>query len=219
MSDRVCWWVAGAMVLVAVVGSLALYPHLPARIPTHWNIHGEVDGTGAKEWAAFLLPAIMAGMIAFFALLPTLSPKPFTVDGFRSTYLFVMVLIVALMGFLHGLSLLAGLNEKMNTTRAMLVGLFLFFAAMGNVLGKLQRNFYVGIRVPWTLASDRVWNDTHRLAARLWVACGLIGLVLVLLGVPTAIPLLILGVAVVVPIGYSFVLSRRLERVDAPPSS
>lgn len=218
MKSRICWWTAWGLVLASLVVAVVLYPRLPAQIPTHWNIHGEVDDTGAKEWAAFLFPAIMAAMIAFFALLPVLSPRPFQVDGFRSTYLFIMVLLVMLLGFFHVLSLLAGLNVKTDITRAMLGGLCLFFAALGNVLGKVQRNFYVGIRVPWTLANDRVWNDTHRLAAWLWVACGLVGFVLVLLGAPAALTLLPMAVAVLVPIAYSFVLSRRLERMESPPT-
>ena len=60
----------------------------------------------------------------------------------------------------------------MDIGRAMIGGMFLFFALLGNVMGKVRKNFYIGIRVPWTLASDRVWNDTHRLAAWMMVAGG-----------------------------------------------
>ena len=59
--------------------------------------------------------------------------------------------------------------------RAFIAGMFLFFGLMGNVMGKVRKNFYIGIRVPWTLASDRVWNDTHRVAAWVWVAAGVVG--------------------------------------------
>ena len=70
----------------------------------------------------------------------------------------------------------------MDIGRALIGGMFLFFALLGNVMGKVRKNFYIGIRVPWTLASDRVWNDTHRLAAWLMVGGGILGFLLVILG-------------------------------------
>jgi uncharacterized membrane protein len=216
MSGRGYWFAAAGLVLAALVLAIVLYPQLPARIPTHWNARGQVDGTGAKEWAAFALPALMAAMMGFFALLPWLSPRKFEVDSFRSTYLYVMVLTVGLFGYIHVLSLLAGLRGGLDVGRALVAGMMLFFAAMGNVMGKLRRNFYIGIRVPWTLASDRVWNDTHRLAAWLWVACGLVGFALALAPVPLYAALVPIGVAAVVPIVYAFLLTKRLERMEAP---
>jgi uncharacterized membrane protein len=87
---------------------------------------------------------------------------------------------------------------------------------MGNVMGKVRRNFWVGVRTPWTLASERVWNDTHRLAGQLFVAAAAIGLVCLLLPVPVpAVVIVSVGLimgAAFVPIGYSLVHYKRLER-------
>ena len=122
----------------------------------------------------------MAGMIVLFYFLPALSPKQFEVDTFRSTYLYIMVLVVGLFAYMHGV-LLYVVHQKtaggatFDLGRAFIAGMFLFFGLLGNVIGKVRKNFYIGIRVPWTLASDRVWNDTHRLAAWVWVAAGVIG--------------------------------------------
>jgi uncharacterized membrane protein len=208
---RVSWILAIAMTAIAFVATLYLYKTLPERIPVHWNIRGQIDGYGDKSWAVFLMPGTMAGMILLFAALPWLSPKPFEVDSFRNTYLFIMVLVVGLFGYIHALMMIAASSRPMDFPRALLGGVFLFFALMGNVMGKIKRNFYVGLRVPWTLANDRVWNDTHRMAAWLWVAAGLIGFVFAMAGwfILAFVPL---GIAVVVPIVYSFLLYRRLER-------
>jgi uncharacterized membrane protein len=100
-------------------------------------------------------------------------------------------------------------------TRAMMGGLFLFFALLGNVMGRVRRNFYIGVRVPWTLASERVWNDTHRVAAWLFVACGLAGFLIVMTGLPMLAAFAVLSIAVVVPIVYSFVHYKQLERRGA----
>jgi len=211
---RWCWIVAVALVLAAWVASAALYPGLPEEIPSHWGIHGKPDGYGPR-WTVFLLPTTMLFMLLLFAFLPTLSPKNFEVDSFRSTYLFILVLTTGLLGSMHGLILYAAMNRPVDIGRAIFGGLFLFFALIGSVLGRVRRNFYIGVRVPWTLASERVWDDTHRLASWLFVITGLIGFGIVAAGGPVLASLIPLLVAVVVPIVYSFVHYKRLERRGA----
>jgi uncharacterized membrane protein len=96
--------------------------------------------------------------------------------------------------------------------RTFLAGLFLFFGLMGAVIGKVRRNFYIGVRVPWTLASERVWNDTHRLAGWIWVAAGGIGFAMIVFGAPILGALAVLIVSALIPVIYSFVHYKSLER-------
>ena len=94
--------------------------------------------------------------------------------------------------------------------------MFLFFALMGNVMGKVRKNFYIGVRVPWTLASDRVWNDTHRLAAWVMVAAGLIGFVHDRQRLRRSfVAIVVLIASVFIPMVYSFVHYKSLERRGA----
>jgi immunity protein, SdpI family len=199
----------------ALAASLILYPQLPAKIPIHWNIHGQIDGYGDKAWAAFLMPAILAGLLLLFAVLPWLSPKPFAVDSFRDTYWFIALAITGGMAFIHGLMLWAAVAGPIDITRALLAGLLLIFGLIGNVMGKVRRNFWMGVRTPWTLANERVWNDTHRLAGRLFVAAAVLGLPLLLLPLPqTAIAIaifILIMIAALWPAIYSLILYKRLE--------
>lgn len=211
--------VATVLVLGAALGaSLILYNQMPEKIPTHWNIKGEIDGYGAKQWAAFLLPGMMVGMLLLFAALPWLSPKHFEVDSFRSTYWFIVLVISVAMAYIHGLTLWAALSaEPIDISRAMLAGLLIMFGLMGNVLGKVRRNFYVGVKTPWTLASERVWNDTHRLAAKMFVIAAVVGLVALIPLVPLpAAVIAVVGLimaASFIPVGYSLWLYKKLERL------
>jgi uncharacterized membrane protein len=190
-------------------------------VPTRWNIEGKVDGWGGKSWATFLVPGMMIAFLVLFAFLPALSPKHFEVDSFRSTYLYILVLLTALFFYINGVILLATWQEVregprfMDIGRALIGGIFLFFALLGNVMGKVRKNFYIGIRVPWTLASDRVWNDTHRLAAWLMVSVGVIGFLLVIAG---AFPIVAIGLLIgsmLIPVVYSFIHYKSLERRGA----
>ncbi len=213
---RVYWIVAFLLAAAAFAAPAWLYPGLPDRIPTHWNIEGKVNGYGGK-WTLFMFPLMMIPMLLLFYFLPALSPKHFEVNTFRSTYLYLMDVMLGLFTYMQGVLLYTvyqGANggQSVNLGRGFMAGMFLFFALMGNQIGKVRKNFYIGVKVPWTLASDRVWNDTHRLAAWVWVAAGLIGFVLIVAGVWIVIPMVLLFVAAMIPVVYSFVHYKALER-------
>jgi uncharacterized membrane protein len=205
--------------VAAVAASFALsgviFNNLPPQVPIHWNIHGQVDGYGSPAVAAFLMPGVMAALLALFWALPWLSPKQFETDTFRDVYWFIMFVIMAFMGYVHGLLLWSAMGHQIDVLRAMLAGMLLMFALMGNVLGKVRRNFWVGVRTPWTLANERVWNDTHRLAGRLFVGAALVCAPLLFLPVPVEILFfivitLIVGAAIF-PAAYSAVHYKSLQ--------
>jgi len=219
--SRPYWIIAGLLTLSAWALAAWLYPSLPQCVPTHWNIEGKVDGWGDKSWATFLMPGMMIGFLILFAFLPALSPKHFEVDSFRSTYLYIMVLSTGLFAYMNGVILLATWQEVregpkfMDIGRVLIGGIFLFFALLGNVMGKVRKNFYIGVRVPWTLASDRVWNDTHRLAAWVMVAVGVIGFVLIIAGASPVVAIGLLIGSMLIPVVYSFIHYKSLERRGA----
>jgi uncharacterized membrane protein len=216
---RIYWITAFLLVAITTAAGAWLYTSLPDQIPTHWNIRGEVDGYGGK-WTLFIFPVMMVVMLALFYFLPALSPKQFEVDAFRSTYLFIMTLVIGLFAYMDGVMLYVvhqtvAKHATVDLGRAFLAGMFLFFALMGNVIGKVRKNFYIGVRVPWTLASDRVWNDTHRLAAWVWVSAGAIGFAMIVLGAPIIAAFGVLIVSAFIPVIYSFVHYKSLERRGA----
>jgi uncharacterized membrane protein len=216
---RVYWSIGILLVAISAGAASWLFPTLPDQIPTHWNIRGEVDGYGGK-WTLFIFPVMMAGMLVLFYFLPALSPKHFEVDTSRSTYLYIMVLVTGLFCYMQGVMLYvihqtAAKQPAFDLGRAFIGGMFLFFGLLGNVLGKVRKNFYIGVRVPWTLASDRVWNDTHRLAAWVFVAAGVVGFLMIFLGAPIVPALVVLCASALIPVIYSFVHYKALERRGA----
>jgi len=108
--------------------------------------------------------------------------------------------------------LLASLRHPpIDSMKALIAGLFLFFALLGNVIGKVRRNFWMGVRTPWTLASEVVWDRTHRVAAWLFTGVGVVGCVAVLAGVPFLVCFAALIVVAFFPIFYSLVLYKKLQ--------
>ena len=198
------------LVFATITASLVLYPHLSDQLPVHWNWSGQPDGWADKSSAAYLMPGVIAGLSVLMHLLPRFSPEPFPVKPFAPTYYYVLVVVAALMAHIHAVMLLCGLSTATDLSRLLLSGLFLFMGLIGNVLGKVRRNLWMGIRTPWTLASDAVWIPTHRLAARLLFLAGVISTAAIWAGVPPAACYTLFGVALLVPVVESYRLARRM---------
>jgi uncharacterized membrane protein len=122
-----------------------------------------------------------------------------------------MLVCLGMLVYVHGFILWAALHGPLNVRRGILGAVCLLVAMLGNVMGKVRRNFYIGVRTPWTIANERVWNATHRLAARTFVLAGLVGLVLTLAVGRVWMPLSVLIAGVLVPVIYSLVYYKRLE--------
>jgi uncharacterized membrane protein len=212
MTANKYYWVGALLILAALVATVAVYPQLPERVATHWGIDNRPNGYSPK-WALFLIgPGLMMLLLALFRFLPWLSPKQWEVDSFRTTYLQVMLIVIALMGYLYGATLWAGMTGSANVGRAIVGGVCLLLALLGNLLGKVRRNFYIGVRTPWTLANERVWNATHRFAAKTFVVGGLAGLALTLFGFQGWPVLAVLLAAPLIPAAYSLIFYKQLER-------
>ncbi len=214
-------WFWPAAALTAVAWAAALYvglaevDRLPERVPVHWDINFRPDRYVPRQEAFgyFLpMPAAMTVMLLLTLVLPWLSPKHFDVDRFRDVYGYIMAVVVGLFGYLHVVIMLMYLELLSDPGKWFVGGIFLFFALLGNVLGQVRRNFWMGVRTPWTLASEAVWEGTHRQAAYLYFGLGLIGFVAVLLGAPIVVCLIGLGVVALWPVLYSLLLYKRLEK-------
>jgi uncharacterized membrane protein len=206
------YFISGALIAVVLLTTAVAYPYLPNIVPMHWDAHGNVNGWGAKWTLLVIDPGVMLALLLLFSALPWLSPKHFEVNSFRSTYLYIMVATLAMMVYLHALILAASLSWKFDISRAVEGGGCLLLALMGNVLGKVRRNFFVGVRTPWTIANEQVWNATHRFAAKTFFVGGLLGLLAVIANAPFWLPLAAILIAALAPVIYSLVFYKQLER-------
>ena len=200
-----------ALCAVALAFSLIVGPTLPAIVPTHWNASGQIDGRGPKAMILFLMPGVMIFNSLLMLALPKLSPRQFEIGKFEGPYGIVWIVVQAMFLCIHALIVQGGRNEALDVTRWMMPVMFLFFALMGNWMGKIRQNFYMGIRTPWTLADTRVWDATHRAAGKIWFVGGLLGAVITLFGVPIWVSItgfLILGLY---PVYLSWAIYRRLS--------
>lgn len=198
--------IAGSAVAIALV-----YERLPDPVPTHWNLSGEPDGFTPKPWGAFAMPLVMAGLYLLLLLLPKISPRGFQIDRFADTWATVRSLVMVFLFVIGLVALAAASGSPLPMERAILVPMGLLFVFLGNFMGKFTRNFFVGIRTPWTLASEEVWLRTHRLGGKVFVVAGLAVAAAGLLGAPFGILFPFVMVSVAIPVVYSYVIYKRLE--------
>ena len=157
------------------IASAWVFLQLPdnARIPMHWNFHGQVDGYGSRA-AVFFMPGVVLAVSLLLFLLPWLEPRRGNLLRSASAYRWVWLGIVTFLSGLHALMLATALGHHVVLHQWVISGFGLLLMVMGNFLGKVRSNFVFGVRTPWTLSSDLAWNRTHRLAGWSFVACGLI---------------------------------------------
>lgn len=202
-----------SLLFVAVLSAVAitLYPVLPDPVPTHWNAAGEIDGYTSKPLGVILMPLFAAGIWLLMKAIPRMSPKGFGTGEFQGVVNLLQVVMVGFMSVIGVFALLAarGLPVPLGSVIPLAVGLL--FIVLANYFGKLRKNFFIGIRTPWTIASDEVWSRTHRLGSRTFALAGLVMAVSAFLPQVQGLVFAVVAASVLVPVVYSWWLYRRLE--------
>ena len=194
------------IILLPALAGVILWNRLPEKMPSHWNMAGEIDGWSSKPFAVFGLPLILLAAQWLCLLGTTADPKK---ENHSDKVLQLIIWIIPVLSVvLHVLTYAAALGHRVRMEMIMpaLVGLVLVI--VGNYLPKCKQNYTIGIKIPWTLSSEENWNRTHRMAGRLWVACGLVCMLTGFFGGFWIFFGLVL-VMVLVPFLYSWLLFRK----------
>ena len=170
-------WYPIVLITAAIVVSAIVYPRLPDRVPTHWNMHGQIDGYGPKWISTLLLPLVLAGMWGLMRVLPTIDPRRDNYAKMQDTYDLVVNLILTMVTTLHLLLLAGTMGSRVPFIRLMPAVVGVFFVAIGNLLPRAKPNWWFGIRTPWTLSNDRVWERTHRVGGYVMTLIGVLAIV------------------------------------------
>lgn len=208
-------WFGLVIAALAVAISIWAYPSLPPRVATHWDLRGTPDGFSSRAWAVALIPIVIIAMTALFNVLPKLDPRRENYAKFLSSYWLIANAVIVFILVAHGLIITTGLGYSVKIDRLMPLGVGLLFVFLGNYLTRVEPNWFIGVRTPWTLSSDTVWRKTHRTAGWLMVLGGLVLASGAFLPGAMLLPLFIVTIVVVavIPIVQSYVLWKR-ERHD-----
>jgi uncharacterized membrane protein len=207
-------WLGFAVAALTIAVSAWAYPGLPDTVATHWNLRGEPDGFSSRLVAAALGPLLVLGLRLLSEVLPRIDPKRPRSESFFDTYWLLINGLLLFLGALHLAVIGTGLGWAIDIGRLVPIGVGLLFILVGNYLGRVEPNWFLGIRTPWTLSSDAVWRRVHRTGAWLFVGGGVLFIVTAFVPRLAVVPLLvgIVAVVAVVPVVQSYVLWRKLPR-------
>ncbi|MCJ7740284.1 SdpI family protein, partial [Candidatus Microgenomates bacterium] len=159
------------------LAGIVLLPQLPKVIPMHWNIMGEVDNYMPKNIAVWILPVLTAVMFAAFQIVPSFDPKKGKYRLFKKEWEIIQTVMIGFFAYLQFIIFYLSLNPEVPMMPFMFIGIGSLFILFGNYLSKIRQNYFLGIKVPWTLASEDNWNRTHRFASWCFVIAGIVTLI------------------------------------------
>lgn len=212
MTTRLTTIIVLLLIIGATIAGALLWNQLPDQMASHWNVNDQVDGYMSKVWGVFMMPLVTLGMFVLFLVVPNIDPLKANIAEFRETFNLFIVFIVGFMVYIHILTLRWNLGyTNLGIGKAMLPAMGLLFIVIGSLLRKAKRNWFIGIRTPWTLSSDNVWNETHRLGSVLFMISGVLALVGGFFGGMTAFWMLLVPLvgSTIFLLVYSYVLYQR----------
>ena len=213
MSTKTSIILSAVLILIVILAGVFLWSRLPDPMASHWNETDQVDGYMGKFWGTFLLPVMMIGLTLLFLAIPSIDPLKKNIADFRGWFNVFIVLFNLFMAFVHGLTLAWNLGHTgIRMSVAMIPAMGLLFILIGLMIRKAKRNYFIGIRTPWTLANDVVWKKTHRLGSKLFIAAGILTLLALLFPDKAFIILMVstLGAALI-SVVYSYLVFRQEE--------
>lgn len=214
----------GSAVLIGLMLAVSAWalPQLGDRpVAVHFGIDGRPNGYAPPLTAVLAMPITAVILAAVLTVAPRLMPRNSRLERSWGPYVTVWLSLLALLAAIHLGLIGVGLGWAVSIPRLMVIGSGLLFAVIGNLLGKVRYNYIFGVRTPWTLADERVWDRTHRFAGRVMMISGLAAVFLGLT-VPAGleerlhlVTLVVVLVPALASVAYSFVESRRIERGPA----
>lgn len=193
------------LLIISLAIAIYFYPSLPQRIPSHWNAAGEVDDYASKFVGVFLPVIILILFLLLYIILPRIDPLRANIEKFRKYFDGFIILFFLFIIFLQLFIILWAKGTHLKPYIVFPVGLGILFFYIGILLPKAKRNWFIGIRTPWTMTDDRVWDSTHKLGGIGFKVVGIISVVGALFGkyafLLVIVPVVILSILLIV---YSY---------------
>jgi uncharacterized membrane protein len=213
MSIRMAGWITGTITLALLIAGAWTLSRMPAgqTVPIHFDAAGRPNGWAPAIVGLFVIPAVSLLMWLLQMLLPSITPRGANLRRSPGAYDTIWVVIALMLAFGESAIVAAALGHPVNVTVALPLVLGLMFIVIGNVLPKLRWNYVMGIRTPWTLADERVWDKTHRFGGWVMVLGGAVLVIGALIPPYVGKPGLVagtVGLIVVLTVGKSYLLWR-----------
>lgn len=162
------------IVLLSFGIGIYVYPEMPEKIASHWNAEGEVNGYMSKFWGIFLMPIISVGLFLLFMIIPGIDPYKSNIEKFRKYYDNFIIVIIIFLFYIYLLTIFWNMGFRYNMITLLSPAFAILFYYSGVLIENAKMNWFIGIRTPWTLSSEKVWDKTHKIGGKLFKIAGII---------------------------------------------
>lgn len=188
---------------------------IPGTIALHFDASGTPDRYGDKlEMLALLAFTTAVTVGSYFLVINAHKTKPLGLR--RSKYAHMDNIAMAVAVFVTIINIAIIFNcihpELPLLGRLVLPAIALMFIVLGNLMYNIKPNLFVGIRLPWTLASEDNWRKTHQVGSRLFFVGGILMLIAALTFPTEVASMFLLGLTLLILVvvsGYSYDLHRK----------
>jgi len=199
-----------AIIILSFFVGVYFYPKMPDRMASHWNIRSEVDGYLPKFWGLFLMPLVSLVMFGLFLAVPKIDPLKENIKKFEKYYCGFILTMIVFLFYIYILTIGANLDLEFNMGMLLIPGMSLLFFYIGLMLENSKRNWFIGIRTPWTLQNDKVWKKTHNLGGKLFKISAIIIFVgIFLTGYIFWFIMASVFLTAIIPIVYSYIIYKK----------
>lgn len=199
------------IVLVMIIVWSFCYTKLPDVVPTHWWPSWLPDATWNKLINIVLFPALTLLIVILFPILSKIDPRKENYEKFAKVWEIFQFSIIWFFAYMYFVILYLSLNPEISITKFMMFWLWVLFIIIWNYLWKIRQNYFVGIKLPWTIENEEVWNKTHRFSGKLFLFWWTILFISWFLGFyPILVFIITLIFIIIVPVLYSYVIYKRL---------
>ncbi|MFH0948896.1 MAG: SdpI family protein [Candidatus Aenigmatarchaeota archaeon] len=164
------------IILISFALGIYLYPQMPENMASHWDAQGRVNGYMPKLLGLFLMPFISIILFLLFVIIPKIDPLEFNIKKFRNHYDRFVMLVIIFLFYIYLLSIFWNFNDEFDMIQMLSPAFAILFYYCGILIENAKRNWFIGIRTPWTMSNEKVWNKTHKIGGKLFKITGLITL-------------------------------------------
>ena len=163
--------------LIPVIVMLKFWSIIPEQMPVHWNSNFEIDGYSSKLKTFYMILGLNLGLYITLLVAPLIDPKKQNIELSKKAYFYIRLATTILISIISLSIVLFSTEFSFEVSSILSIGIPLLFMIIGNFLPKMRKNYFIGIRTPWTLANEEVWKKTHLLGGKIWFFVGLFGVI------------------------------------------
>lgn len=212
-------WLQILILTIPFILLAVTWSRIPGVVPTHWGLNGRPNGYTSKGFGLFVLPIINIGLAALLLWIGTIDPKAYKMKLPNRAMKPIRLAVTAFVSVLICVSILPALGANLDSGTMIDIVVAIFIFLLGNYLPTVKPNYFVGIRTPWALENPENWRLTHVFGGRLWMIASVVYLIFIFLIPASAhgtVLLTYLGIIILPPYIYSYVLFQRSKHASTP---